>query len=170
MLWDYFNGNKFKKPSIHPGTHPVMMPGTLAGWCSPYRELHLFLDSQLDLNMHCKPGTFPPSHLGCLERTAMDPKLFWINRKSSFLLQSSSWNSPRLFFTKEHMLKGAKCSTTCPGTCQWYAWLWWLGRFCELASEAGRKLCRQLQTRCYCRRFYYSCCHPPCQEGQRVQG
>lgn len=44
-----------------------------------------------------KSSEFPPLYLGSLGRTVMDSKLFWINKKSFFLFQSSSWNPPMLF-------------------------------------------------------------------------
>lgn len=96
-----------------------------------------------------KPIEFPPPCPGSWGRTVMDSKLFWINKKSFFLLQRSSWNLPMLFFTEQQMLKGAKCPMECPGACQLY-WALHLavvaGQFWEFASVAGMKLWRQLQT------------------------
>lgn len=58
-----------------------------------------------------KSSEFPPLYLGGLGRTEMDSKLFWINKKSFCLFQSSSWNSSRLFLHKTANTQGGKTST-----------------------------------------------------------
>lgn len=57
-----------------------------------------------------KSSEFPPLYLGSLGRTVMDSKLFWINKKSFFLLQSSSWNPPMLFLHQTANAQRAKVS------------------------------------------------------------
>lgn len=77
-----------------------------------------------------KPTEFPPPCPGSLGRTVMDSKPLWINKKSFFLLQSSSWNLPMLFFTEQQMLKGAKCPWSVLELVSFpelYTWLWLLG-------------------------------------------
>lgn len=152
-----------------------------AGWlaiCGSWTSIYSFSVIRMVMTICLekyivKSSEFPPPYRGRLGRTVMDSKLFWINRKSFFLLPSSSWKPPMLFLHQRANARGGQ-------SVQWRVlglvsftelstWPWLLVGSGEFAGVAGMMLWRQLQA-CPCwRQFYYSWRHPSRQEDQRKQ-